>query len=71
VATTNCELCGKVIQAAESSTGVFLKTYCGCDIQVAVEFVPHVLLQANYDARFRGRRESLLEEFDREREKTD
>ena len=33
MATTNCELCGRVIPAAESSTGGFLKTYCGCDRQ--------------------------------------
>lgn len=28
---TNCELCGRVMTAAESSTGGFLKAYCGCD----------------------------------------
>ncbi len=28
---TNCEICGRVMPAAETSTGVFLKTYCGCD----------------------------------------
>ena len=33
MATTNCELCGRVMTAAESSTGGFLKAYCGCDRQ--------------------------------------
>lgn len=30
---TNCEICGKVIPAAETPTGTFIKTYCGCDRQ--------------------------------------
>lgn len=60
---TNCEICGRVIPAAESSTGAFLKTYCGCDIAVPVTFDADVLKQANYDARFKGRREQLLREY--------
>lgn len=60
---TNCEICGRVIPAAESSTGVHLKTYCGCDIRVEVAFDVNVATQANYDARFRGKREQLLREY--------
>ena len=33
MATTNCELCGRVIPAAEPYTGGLLKSYCGCDRQ--------------------------------------
>jgi hypothetical protein len=61
---TNCEICGRVIPAAESSTGVFLKTYCGCDLNVNVAFDTNVLRQVNYDARFKGRKEELLREYE-------
>lgn len=61
---TNCEFCGRVIPAAESSTGVFLKTYCGCDLSVTVAFDGNVLRQSNYDARFKGRKEELLSEYE-------
>ncbi len=64
---TNCEVCGRLIPAAESSTGVFLKTYCGCDLSVTVTFDGNVLQQANYDARFKGRKEELLSEYEQTR----
>lgn len=63
---TNCELCGKVIPAAESSTGVHLKTYCGCDIRVPVTYDENVLKQANFDARYKGRKEQLLDQLRRD-----
>ncbi len=69
MATTNCERCGRIITAAESSTGGFLKTYCGCDrveTSVEVDYDNYLLELINRAVRFGGRREELLKEFERE-----
>ena len=73
MATTNCELCGRVIPAAESSTGGFLKTYCGCDrveTSIMVDYDAELLSLINRRVRFDGRREELLREYESEQTKT-
>ena len=38
---TNCELCGKIMKAAETSTGVHLKSFCGCDRKATMNQQPN------------------------------